>query len=130
LNIRQGHIKVWSAELHSPPPPHPPHQNQNLIYTDFVSTLILSVLYDLLFSKNQPLQSANEKCITILKNKTESLVCLTPPQESQGSVWTVVANLQLPSTLHLVTLIQPAFLACICIIYTSHFYIEDCGVIW
>jgi hypothetical protein len=46
-----------------------PFQNQNLKNTHFVDIMISKVLRDLPFSRNQPLKSADEQYIRIMKNK-------------------------------------------------------------
>jgi hypothetical protein len=53
-----------------------PPSNQNFKNIDFVHMTILNVLHDLPFSRNQPLQSAVDKYIRILKNKIKNLGCL------------------------------------------------------
>jgi hypothetical protein len=50
-----------------PPPPNP--QNRNLKNTRFVDIVISEVLRDFPFSRNQPLNSADDQYIRILKNK-------------------------------------------------------------
>jgi hypothetical protein len=49
------------------PPPNP--QNRNLKATDFVDIKISKVLPDFPFSQNQPVKSADDQYITILRNK-------------------------------------------------------------
>jgi hypothetical protein len=44
-------------------------QNWNLKNTDFVDTIISKVLRHFPFSRNQPLESADDQYIRILKNK-------------------------------------------------------------
>jgi hypothetical protein len=44
-------------------------QNRNFKNTDFVDIMISKVLRDLPFSRNQPLKSADDQYIRILKNK-------------------------------------------------------------
>jgi hypothetical protein len=46
-----------------------PPINPNLKSTDFVDIMISKVLRDFPFSRNQPLKSADDWYITILKNK-------------------------------------------------------------
>jgi hypothetical protein len=53
-------------------PPQAP-QNRNLNNTDFVDIMISEVLRDFPFSRNQPLKSADDKYIRILKNKLTKL---------------------------------------------------------
>jgi hypothetical protein len=53
-------------------PPQTP-QNQNLKDTDFVDMIISKVLRDFPFSRNQPLKSADDQYIRILKNKLTKL---------------------------------------------------------
>jgi hypothetical protein len=50
-----------------PPPQNP--QNRNLKNTGFVDIVISKALRDLSFSRNQPLKSADDQYIRILKNK-------------------------------------------------------------
>jgi hypothetical protein len=49
------------------PPSNP--QNRNLENKDFVGNMISKVSCDLPFSRNQPLKSADDQYIRILKNK-------------------------------------------------------------
>ena len=44
--------------------------------TYFVDILISNSLRDLLFSRNQPLKSADDQHLTILRNKVVTLECL------------------------------------------------------
>jgi hypothetical protein len=44
-------------------------KSRNLKKADFVDTRILSILHNLPFSRNQPLKSADDYYIGILKNK-------------------------------------------------------------
>jgi hypothetical protein len=48
----------------APTPPKPKFKKR-----DFVDIVISSVLRDFPFSRNQPLKSADDQCIRILKNK-------------------------------------------------------------
>jgi hypothetical protein len=69
----RGASKVGTAGLqptHTPPPPHTKTKFRN---TDFVDTLILNVLRDLPFGRNNPLKSSDDYRIIILKNKTKEL---------------------------------------------------------
>jgi hypothetical protein len=44
-------------------------QNRNLKITDFLDIMVSKVLLDFPFSRNQPLKSADDQYIRILKNK-------------------------------------------------------------
>jgi hypothetical protein len=51
------------------PPPHQTPRNRNLKNKYFIDIMIPKVLRDLPFSRNQPLKSADDQYIRILKNK-------------------------------------------------------------
>jgi hypothetical protein len=53
-----------AAGLHPPKP-----QNRNFVNTDFVDAMISKVLRGLSLSRNQPVKSADDQFIRILKNR-------------------------------------------------------------
>ena len=63
----QGHTQGGGVAGLQPYPQNP--QDRNLKKTDFVDIMISKVSRDLPFSRNQPLKSADDWYIGILKNK-------------------------------------------------------------
>jgi hypothetical protein len=64
-----GHTQGGGVPGFSPQTP----ENQNLKNTDLVDIMISNVLRDLLFSRNQPLKSTDDRHIGILKDKLMKL---------------------------------------------------------
>jgi hypothetical protein len=66
----RGALKAGrTAGLQPPKPVPPPPKAEIKKNTDFVYIMISKVLRDLPFSRNQPLKSADDQYINILKNK-------------------------------------------------------------
>jgi hypothetical protein len=61
----QGRTQGGGCRAAAPQTP----QNRNLKNTDFVDIVVSKVLRNFPFSGNQPLKSADDKYIVILKNK-------------------------------------------------------------
>jgi hypothetical protein len=66
-----GHTKAGGLAAGVQPPK--PLKNRNLKNTDFLGIMISKFLWDLPFSRNQPLKSADDQFITILKKLINKL---------------------------------------------------------
>jgi hypothetical protein len=71
-----AHTRGGAAGLQPPPIPH----NRNLKNTYFADIMISEVLRDFPFSRHQPLKSADDRYIRVLKNK---LIKLKKRQEDR-----------------------------------------------
>jgi hypothetical protein len=67
IRAKQGRIQAGGGCRPAAPPPT--HQIRNLKNTDFVDIMVSQVPRDFPLSRNQPLKLADDRHITILKNK-------------------------------------------------------------
>jgi hypothetical protein len=67
VNVTEAHPCGGGGAAGLQPPKTP--KNQNLKSTNFVDIMISKVLRDFPFSRSQPLKSADDQYIRILKNK-------------------------------------------------------------